>query len=246
MERTKIESSICIATYNGALYIKEQIESILEQIDDSCEIIVVDDCSKDNTVSIIKSFNDERISVYLNTHNLGVNKSFEKAINLSCGEYIFLADQDDLWTEKRFLLMKEALKESLLVSGNTIAIDENGEVKEFELGSLASFHSKLHNRNIVNIFLGKAYYYGCAMAFRRKILDVILPFPNDLESHDLYIAMTANLMHSNCHIDEIVLKRRIHGKNASVVSRNIVLKIKSRFLFLKHLFLLKDRIRKIK
>ena len=73
--------SVCIATYNGEKYILEQINSILNQISIDDEIIVVDDCSKDNTVDVIKSIDDTRIKIVINEFNLGVNCSFENALN---------------------------------------------------------------------------------------------------------------------------------------------------------------------
>lgn len=232
MRKEKV--SICMACYNGEAYIKEQIDSILPQLDERDELIIIDDGSKDDTEAVVQSIEDTRIKYLKNASNMGVNKSFEKAIKYAKNDYIFMADQDDLWTEGRLAAMLEAMtKGSLLVSGNSDAIDAAGGKSDYDLGFLYSKDSEKYGKNIVRIFAGRAYYYGCAMAFRRELNKIILPFPNYIESHDLWIAMAANIAKSNVHVENIVLKRRIHGKNASVLQRKLLAKLYSRWIFVK-------------
>jgi len=227
-----------MATYNGEKFIKEQLDSILEQIDSNAEIIVVDDNSSDNTVRIVNDVNDERIRVFKNKQNLGVNLSFELALMQATGDYIFLADQDDIWTANRVNIMLNTLEmdEGALVSGNTIAVDADGVEIHFCLGKLANIDTSKYFKNICKIFMGKAAYYGCAMAFKRELLSLILPFPKYTESHDLWIALAANMEKKNVHCEDIILKRRIHGKNASIISRSFKEKIYSRWIFAKSIY----------
>ena len=236
--------SVCMACYNGEKYIEEQIASILPQLNAEDELIIIDDHSSDKTAELVKNIRDSRIRYVFNRKNLGVNASFEKAIGMAKNDYIFMADQDDLWTENRLEHMLARLKKYMLVSGNSSAIDGDGKEKEFDLGTLLQAESKAYNKNIIRILTGKAYYYGCAMAFRKELTKVILPFPAYIESHDLWIAMAANMLKSNCHLEKIVLKRRIHGKNASVIERKLWKKIYSRFIFLKSYVILRRRIKK--
>lgn len=243
MDREKI--SVCMACYNGALYIEEQIATILPQIGKEDELIIIDDCSTDETGKIVSGMQDDRIRYMRNSSNLGVNRSFEKAIGMAKNEYIFMADQDDLWTEGRVTRMLEELqKGKLLVSGNSVAIDASGEKTDYDLGALYEADSEKYGKNILRIFTGRAYYYGCAMAFHRKLKKLILPFPAYVESHDLWIAMAANLLKSNAHVEEAVLKRRIHGKNASVLKRKLTEKLYSRWIFVKTYVVLLRRLRK--
>lgn len=226
--------SVCMACYQGENYIKEQIDSILAQLNRMDELIIIDDHSSDKTGQIIQELNDPRIKYVLNEKNLGVNRSFEKAIRMARNEFIFMADQDDLWSEGRLEAMLKKLREgNLLVSGNTEAIDSEGLKSDYDLGSLYEADSDQYQKNILRIFTGKAYYYGCAMAFDRKLRKVILPFPAYIESHDLWIAMAANLLKSNAHLETNVLKRRIHGKNVSVLQRKLIKKLYSRWIFTK-------------
>lgn len=226
--------SVCMACYNGEKYIEEQIASILPQLNTEDELIIIDDHSSDRTAEIIRGMKDQRIKYVFNKNNLGVNRSFEKAIQMAKNDYIFMADQDDIWTEDRLEVMfHELQKGSRLVSGNSIAIDSDGQKSDYDLGILYQIDSDSYGKNILRIFTGKAYYYGCAMAFRKELCKVILPFPAYIESHDLWIAMAANMMKSNCHLQKIVLKRRIHGKNASVLQRKLTEKLYSRWIFVK-------------
>lgn len=232
MKRDKI--SVCMACYNGELYIGEQIASILDQLEEEDELIIVDDASSDNTAAEIQKCSDRRIRYIRNERNLGVNRSFEKAVKMAKNPYLFMADQDDLWTEGRVDSMLSKLQKGyLLVSGNSDAIDGQGKQSDYDLGTLRAADSDRYGNNIVKIFTGNAYYYGCAMAFRRELKKLILPFPDFIESHDLWIAMAANLAKSNLHLEEVVLKRRIHGKNASVLQRSLAKKLYSRWIFVK-------------
>ncbi len=243
MRKEKI--SVCMACYNGEAYIKEQIDTILSQLEAEDELLIIDDGSKDQTAQIIHSFSDERIQYVKNEANLGVNRSFEKAIGLAKNDYLFMADQDDLWVEGRVDRMLEKLTSGvMLVSGNSEAIDGKGQPSTYDLGTLKAEASEDHVGNVVRIFTGKAYYYGCAQAFRKELEKVILPFPAYIESHDLWIAMAANLLKSNCHLEEIVLKRRIHGKNASVLQRSLKEKLYARWIFVKSWGELRRRIKK--
>lgn len=93
--------TVAMATYNGQSYIRQQLNSILNQTYQELEIIIVDDCSSDNTLELITSFKDERITVLSNDYNMGVAKSFERAIENSSGDYIALCDQDDIWVANK-------------------------------------------------------------------------------------------------------------------------------------------------
>ena len=89
--------SIAMATYNGAKYLREQIDSILAQTIQDFELVVCDDCSSDDTWDILKQYSDadKRIKVFRNESNMGFKRNFEKAMSLCGGDYIALSDQDD-------------------------------------------------------------------------------------------------------------------------------------------------------
>ena len=97
-------NSICIATYNGEKYIKEQLNSILSQINEDDEIIISDDGSQDKTLDVIQEITDSRIVIIKNdSRRHGIIGNFQNALKHANGEYIFLSDQDDVWCKEKYL-----------------------------------------------------------------------------------------------------------------------------------------------
>jgi len=225
--------SVCMATYNGARFLPAQINSILSQLSVDDELVIVDDASSDDTVKYLSSLDDPRIRIYCNTSNIGHVQSFSKVINLAQGKFILMADQDDIWINGRVAAMCDALVTGpALVSTNSKFIDEKGEEIKPLHPNLLEEDSASYISNIVRIFTGRAFYDGCAMGLREELRRLVLPIPNYVESHDLWIAMSANIARSNRHLARYTLCRRVHGSNASVVRRPFVRKLRSRAIFL--------------
>lgn len=235
-----------MATYNGEKYVAEQLSSILKELSFEDEVIIVDDCSKDRTVSVIEALGDSRIKIFHNNRNRGHVYSFERCISLTQNNIIFMSDQDDVWLDDRLEVMVDKLREThcLLVSSNNSFMDIEGNRIDFPIDGVRSENSSKYAKNIVDIFKGKTNYYGCAMAFHRDLLALILPIPSFVESHDLWIAMAANLVKSNVHLDTNTLVRRVHNENASIVSRKISEKLWSRWIFARSMLVLMTRIRR--
>lgn len=228
--------SICMATYNGSKFITKQLSSILKQIGENDEIIIVDDCSKDDTVKIIESYNDSRIKIYRNEQNVRHVKSFEKAISLAKNDIVFLSDQDDIWEENRLNTFEQKFLDFLdvqLITSNFYCIDNQGKIIDNELRKVSSATSCSYRKNILSIFNGTIGYYGCAMAFRKEMVSILLPIPEYVEAHDLWIGIAGNLLKSNLHIDDKTLYHRIHDNNASSLNREFYKKIKARWGFIK-------------
>nr|AIA84980.1 Glycos_transf_2 [uncultured Leptotrichia sp.] len=93
--------SVCMATYNGSSFIKAQLESILFQLNTNDEVVISDDGSSDDTLSIIEAFNDPRIRLIEGPKIHSVAHNFEYAIRHSRGDIIFLSDQDDVWLNNK-------------------------------------------------------------------------------------------------------------------------------------------------
>lgn len=240
--------SVCMATFNGEAFIAEQVLSILEQLNPSDELIVVDDCSSDSTVAIIRNIGDPRISIYENDHNQREVSSFSRAISLARNEIVFLTDQDDVWIPGRVRLMTQRLIESGadFLCSNFNWTDAAGAPLDVCFDGVSAAHSTRHLQNIVDIFIGKTNYFGCAMAFRHSFVPVIVPIPAFVESHDLWIALASNLARSNVHIDELTLLKRQHGRNATntVSTRALQRKLWSRAIFGLSLVLLLVRLQR--
>jgi len=229
--------SICMATFNGARYLREQLASILAQMEEGDELIVVDDASQDGTLDIVRSYRDRRVNVYANEVNLGHVGSFSRALQQSRHPWLVLADQDDIWAEGRLAIMCAALARPgvWLVTGNARFIDAAGAAIAPAYPDLDPADSTRHGNNILRIFTGRAFYYGCNMAFSRELARLALPIPGYVESHDLWLAMAANLAGANLHLGEVLLYRRIHGGNVTSSTRPLWRKLKSRVIFLRSL-----------
>lgn len=115
--------SVCIATYNGEKYIKEQLLSILPQLGKKDEVIISDDHSTDNTLDIVKGLNDNRIKIVMNNREKGYTSNFENALSYAIGDYIFLSDQDDIWMSNKVDYCIAELKEYDLVVSDAILIN---------------------------------------------------------------------------------------------------------------------------
>jgi glycosyltransferase involved in cell wall biosynthesis len=237
-------ASVCIATYNGEKFLSEQLDSIVNQIGTYDEIIVVDDGSRDQTLEILRSYKDNRIKLYVNEKNLGACATFEKAISLAQGGHIVLSDQDDIWTNDRLDKMCAALDEKPgLISSNFCYIDSDGQpIVISALPPLKANESLNRTSNIVRLFLGKMQYFGSAMAFSAQLKEILLPFPKYVEAHDHWIAIAANLSQLNRHLEDITLKRRIHGNNLSHANRKLSAKLYSRLIFIRQSYELLSRI----
>ena len=130
-----------------------------------------------------------------------------------------------------------------VVSSNFEWIAADEDPIDVPYDGVASSDSKKHIKNIVDIFIGKTNYYGCAMALRREFVRVVAPIPPFVESHDLWIALASNLAGSNVHIDDRTLLKRRHGANvtSTVSTRSLYRKLKSRVVFALSLVILLAR-----
>jgi glycosyltransferase involved in cell wall biosynthesis len=227
--------SVCLATYNGEKYIKEQLDSILIQLGENDEVIISDDCSTDKTIDIIKSLDDERIIVYPNRINVGYTKNFENAIANARGDIIFLSDQDDVWSINKIEKMSKDLQNADFVVSDAEIVDKN-------LSLLHISHFMMYNvrKGFLNNLL-KTRYIGACMAFKREILSKALPFPTNshLCQHDYWIANIAEFYFTTYLECTPLIKYRRHDNNASTggaYSKNsIIKKLRIRLYLLREL-----------
>lgn len=207
-----MKNSVCIATYNGEKYIREQIASILPQLQAGDEIIISDDHSTDQTLEIIKSFKDNRLKIVFNETEKGYTNNFENAIKHASGDFIYLSDQDDVWLPNKVAVYSQEFQNYDFLASNAKIVGENLESTDnqtyFDLrGTSSGFLSDLI----------KAKSLGCCMAFNRKVLTKILPFPKnkDLCPHDLWILLMSEFYFKSKIIKEPLILYRRHEETAS-------------------------------
>ncbi len=206
--------SVCMATYNGEKYLREQVDSILAQLGNDDELIISDDGSTDSTIRILESYNDSRIKIFHNIKNHGVNGNFENALNQANGDYIFLSDQDDVWIPGKVETCINALQTSKCVVHDCYVVDGNLIITSdsffAERGSRSGFfHNWIKNG-----------YLGCAMAFRREILELVLPIPLKLPVwHDIWIGVLCDIKFGVTFIPFKGIYFRRHSTNTSVTAK---------------------------
>jgi len=202
-----------MAVYNGDKYVLQQISSILCQLNAGDELIVIDDCSTDSTVSLIQSVPDPRIKLSRNPRNLGVFKSFENAVNLSAGEIIFLSDQDDLWHKTKVAKIISAFdlnSEVTMIATDATVIDGDGAVRsESFFAGRGAFKAGLIDTIVKNKYL------GCTLAFRKSLKDILLPIPADVPMHDIWFGAMNATYGKTYFIDEPLISYRRHADNVS-------------------------------
>jgi glycosyltransferase involved in cell wall biosynthesis len=210
--------SVCLSTYNGEKFVIRQLETVLRQLKLSDEIIVVDDCSIDQTVRLIKETYGDRVEVYINEYNQGAIKSFEKAISLAKGDILFLCDQDDLWEENKVSTVLKVFDEqqAALIVHDACVVDGN-------LNLLNPSWNDYNHNNINQGLFGnilKNAYTGAFMAFKRDIVPLILPFPDKIEMHDQWIALVCMLKKIKIvFINKPLMKYVRHGGNVTGIKK---------------------------
>lgn len=204
---------ILMATYNGEKYLKEQIESILNQTYGNFNLLIQDDGSTDHTLDIIKSFQDSRIRLYQNEKNLGYIKNFESLIKKSTSELIMLSDQDDVWLPQK---IEKSLKKYLegkadLIYGDLIVTDECLQERKNSFWKAEDINPVKGNcwrsLSVYNVAS------GCTMLFNRKFIDKILPFPQEPLIHDWWITFVYSYYGEINFIKEKTILYRQHGFN---------------------------------
>lgn len=232
--------SVCMASYNGAKFISNQISSILNQLGKNDELIISDDGSTDDTINIITSFNDNRILLlnhhknsekrkYIYPHYL-VSANFENALNYCKGDIIFLSDQDDIWVDNKIEIMLPYFEDYNLVMSDCYVVDNQGNVL-----SNSFFKGKnISNGTLKNIL--RPIYQGCCIGFRRDVLNIALPFPPMMILHDTWLGILSEHVGKNIFIHEKLIYYRRHLENSSFVegkSKNsIIFRVKYRIVLL--------------
>lgn len=199
--------SVCMAVFNGEKYIKQQIDSILPQLNPNDELIISDDGSTDRTLEIIGSFQDNRVKV-LKSNNQNIVGNFENALSNAKGEVIFLSDQDDIWHLSKVEDSLKYLNEYDLVFSNLEMFSSDiSDTRLFFKGN------KTRTGMIRNIL--KNNYIGATMAFKKTVLDTALPFPKGIYMHDIWLAMIAEVIGKTFFISKPLIYYRRHVENAS-------------------------------
>lgn len=195
--------SVALCTYNGAQFLREQLQSIVDQSVQPDQIVVCDDGSTDETFAIARTFPCE---IHTSSARLGTAANFDRAISLCRGDVIFLADQDDVWHRDKIARVLESTAQC--VFSDAQLIDESGAPLGRTLWQHLAFDPSRHlfdtlaNTNVVT---------GATIAFRASLRPMIQPIPPD-QPHDWWIALIAAATASLEPISEPLIDYRLHAR----------------------------------
>ncbi len=208
--------SVALCTYNAGIYLQEFIDSLVIQTITISELIVCDDYSTDSTIDILEKFKTIapfEVSVFRNSSRLGFYRNYEKAISLCNGDFIALADQDDIWHSNKLETLINKIDNHVLIYSDSEFIDHTGAITGEKMTDKVVFADGNDYRN----FIISNCISGHSMLFKRDLLKYILPFPN-LLYHDWWIAYIAALTGNIIYIAAPLVKYRIHSNNTSDIS----------------------------
>ncbi len=226
----KYKVDILMATYNGEKYLKEQIESIINQSYDNWTLLIRDDKSKDNTVSIIEEYErkDSRIKLLRDKKaNLGFVKNFEELLNNSQKEFIMFSDQDDYWEKDKIKNYIEILKKNENLLKKPLLIHSNSFVCDKDL--------KIIKQKFINSFVARekdtnSYFFsyivqGSTVMINKRMKEISIPFLKAVTLHDRYFHLLAEFLGNRIFIDKTLTKYRQHADNKIGAKGNILKKI---------------------
>ena len=200
--------SVVMATYNGARYLPEQLDSIIAQDYPISEIIVQDDGSADDTMQILNSYAKQHpyIKVFRNTGTHGINGNFFSAMRRATGDYIAISDQDDIWEKDKLSTQANAIGSHAMCSGFSKPFSSDGFPIKTDMR-----RPNLHL--IRNTYLSQIP--GHTMLFKRELLDYLKDGDHMTLYYDWQLACVASAMESIVFVDKTLVHFRRHADAAT-------------------------------
>lgn len=227
--------SVCMATHNGAHFIRRQMETILAQLVPDDEVVISDDSSTDRTLEIIRSLADSRIRLFTGNTFFSPTFNFENALRQARGDIIVLADQDDIWLDNKVTVIRERFAQAptgpYLMALDGYVVDDVEQVTEDSIFARLNVGTGFW-RNVFN-----NRYLGCCLAFSRELLTAALPFPRRIPMHDMWLGQLCALIGTTEFVPVKTIKYRKHA--ASLTEFRIRfrpwLQMRRRFFLVAHL-----------
>ena len=210
---------ILLATFNGEKYLKDQLDSILNQTYKDFKLIVSDDCSTDSTKSILEEYKkkDDRIEIYYQEQNLGVVENFEFLLKKVETKYFMFADQDDIWKEEKIEKSVKKMDEtnSDLVYSDLEVVNEKLEVTYESYWKLKGIYDKIKKYNNFESLYLNNFVTGCTIIAKSEWIKKVLPLPKTSKYvlHDYWLALIISETGRITYIEEPLMKYRQHKNN---------------------------------
>ncbi|MBQ5825270.1 MAG: glycosyltransferase [Clostridia bacterium] len=199
--------SVLIAVYNGELYIKKQLESVLSQLGEDDEVIISDDNPSGGTFAVVEPFLGDKRIRYVHGPAKGVDANNEFLLRECTGDVAFLCDQDDVWLDCKVERVMSAIEGgACCVLHNAYITDEN-----LEKSGITLFEDRGAKTGILHNII-KNCYTGACMALTRQAFTAALPFPKNLPMHDQWLGLVSEKVGRVDLVDEpLLLYRRNPG-----------------------------------
>ena len=225
-----LSSSVVMATYNGEHYVAEQIKSVLSNLSEKDELIISDDGSTDNTITIIREFMkiDPRVRLIQGPRK-GVVKNFECGLRAASKEIVYLSDQDDIWLTDKIKTINEIFEKDQEIT----CILHDVKIVNEKLVELSPsfFRYRGTKLGLINNII-KNSYMGSAMAFRRSIIRYALPIPEHVPMHDQWIGLISEAKGRSYKLEIILGLYRRHSMNVSHLGRGRIIEMIPKRLYL--------------
>ena len=202
--------SVVIATYNGEKFLRKQLDSIFNQTYKNLEIIAVDDCSSDSTVSILHEYaaRYDNFKVFVHNCNVGYIKNFERGFLQTMGDFIAPCDQDDIWMPNKIDVLLKNMNRCEIAYCNSAFIDDEDNL----MGDKLSDRTNATNFDNPLMYLVGASAPGHAMLLKKQVAFDAMPFP-DVFSHDNWLGFVATFNGSVKFVNEVLVHYRRHDTN---------------------------------
>ena len=210
---------ILMATYNGEKYLREQLDSILNQSYSNFRLLISDDCSQDSTKEILNEYvqKDRRVIVFVQKKNLGVCKNFEYLMKKVENDYFMFADQDDVWKKDKIKKCIEKIKneDCDLVYSNLEVVNQDLQLLNKSYWKIKGFEKKVKKYNNFESLYLNNFITGCTMLVKSKWMDKILPLPHNSKYilHDYWTALIVSQNGKIAYVDETLVEYRQHIEN---------------------------------
>jgi len=212
--------SVAVATYNGEKYLAAQLQSIASQTILASEVVIFDDASEGDIQKLVKRVPfraQTETFTYRQASNVGVISNLESAVRATSGEYIVLSDQDDIWYPHKLEAIANAFEQDPgigLVFSDADLVDADLQTLGRSLWQSIRFsvaeQTQICTPQAFDLLLRRFLVTGATVAFRRSLLDLLLPFSSHL-IHDAWIALVASAVSRIAIIDEPLIQYRQHA-----------------------------------
>jgi len=215
--------SVLLASYNGEKYVREQLDSILNQTFSDLSIVISDDLSADGTPAIIREYEEQypgRVRSLRNSERSGsAQNNFFRLLKSAADDYIMMCDQDDIWLPDKVEVTLREMKKleaewgeavPLLVHGDLSVTDKEGGILQ---KSMAEYQKIAVHDNRFSHYLVENNITGNTVMINRALLGFLADVPKECVMHDWWLGLLASCFGRITYIDRPLVLYRQHGEN---------------------------------